>query len=141
LTLDDQPDLLDVPGYYMNGGGNFWVAVTASERIVGCIGLQRLSDTVGVLKKFFVSVDYRGPAHRYSGALFSTLKSFAAAHHMSQIILDSPAVATRSHRFYERMGFRRVTVEQLRVPYDFVDRNSHLYLLQLSDRLLEPPAQ
>lgn len=27
----------------------------------------------------------------------------------------------RSHRFYERMGFRRVTAEQLPVPYNFVD--------------------
>jgi len=131
LTLADQPDLLNVPGHYMAGGGNFWVAVTPSDRVVGCIGLQRLSATAGALKKFFVSAEYRGPSHGHSVALFATLMRFAAHHRLSNILLDSPAVATRSHRFYTRMGFRRISVEELPVPYTFVDRDSHLYLLSL----------
>ena len=48
------------------------------------------------------------------------------------IILDTPAVAHTSHRFYEKTGFRRIGTAELPVPYSYPDRESILYLLNLS---------
>ena len=38
ITLDAQPDLLDIPGFYQKEKGNFWVALKDSE-IIGTISL------------------------------------------------------------------------------------------------------
>jgi len=38
ITLEEQPDLLDIAGFYQKGNGNFWVALSAG-RVVGSIGL------------------------------------------------------------------------------------------------------
>ncbi len=27
VTLEDQPDLLDIPGFYLRGAGGFWVVL------------------------------------------------------------------------------------------------------------------
>jgi hypothetical protein len=36
VTLRDQPDLLDIPNFYQNGVGNFWVAV-GDDKVVGSL--------------------------------------------------------------------------------------------------------
>ena len=38
VTLEDQPDLSDIRGFYQQGSGNFWVA-ECGGRIAGTIGL------------------------------------------------------------------------------------------------------
>ena len=104
LGIDDQPDLLDIIHAYRSGG--FWVALDRRDRIVGSIGLLVYGQS-GVLKKFFVAMEYRGrggPAH----FLFGNLLNRALALSLSDIVLDTPAVATRSHAFYERNGFKRI---------------------------------
>jgi hypothetical protein len=39
ISAADQPDLLDVDGFYRSGAGDFWVA-TSAGRIVGTIALR-----------------------------------------------------------------------------------------------------
>jgi salicylate hydroxylase len=51
----------------------------------------------------------------------------------SQVLLDTPAVATRAQQFYRRAGFEQITREQLPVPYEYPDRDSLLFLLRLPD--------
>jgi uncharacterized protein (DUF302 family)/GNAT superfamily N-acetyltransferase len=127
LTIDDQPDLLDIAGAYREGG--FWVAVDTNERIVGTIGLLHYGRT-GVLKKLFVAAPYRGqggPAE----ALLATLLDHARRLGLTDIVLDTPAVAARSHAFYERHGFRPGTAEDLPLGYNYPDRQSRVFRLQL----------
>jgi N-acetylglutamate synthase-like GNAT family acetyltransferase len=115
ITLEEQPDLLDVRRYYFVSGGHFWVALRPDNELVGCIGLHRLTDQIGVLKKFFVHASDRGPTRGHSEALFQTLVRFARDRGLLWIMLDSPGIATRSHAFYLRKGFVRVNHEQLPV--------------------------
>ena len=63
--------------------------------------------------------------------LFDALLACASAQGIETIVLDTPSVATRSHAFYERMGFTRISAAELPVQYDYADRNSLLYLLDL----------
>src|ERR1700674_5856438 len=50
ITLNDQPDLLDIPGFYQQNRGNFWVAL-ADTRVVGTIALQDIGNAQGALQK------------------------------------------------------------------------------------------
>lgn len=105
LTLEEQPDLLDVETYYLKGGGN------------------------GVLKKFFVRADRRGKG--VGSALYETFYGFARESGFKRILLDTPSVAAASHRFYERAGFVGIDKERLPFEYDYPDRDSYLYLLEM----------
>lgn len=130
LSIEDQPDLLDIPNGYRDGG--FWIATDDGDAIVGSIGLLAIGLT-GVLKKFFVARSHRGKGGP-SLALLHALLERAQALGMTDIVLDTPAVATRSHAFYERNGFLRAASGDLPVRYHYTDRNSFLYRLQLASQ-------
>lgn len=129
VPIEEQPELLDIGGAYSDGG--FWVAVAGSE-IIGTIGMMRYG-TSGVLKKLFVRRDHRGPggaAHQ----LYDKALAWAQAHDLTAIFLDTPAVATRSHAFYRRRGFRVVECAELPDGYDFPDRDSLIFRLDMPAR-------
>ena len=64
-------------------------------------------------------------------ALLDALLARARALDMADIVLDTPAVATRSHAFYERNGFRRAVARDLPAGYRYPDRDSFPYCLEL----------
>lgn len=129
LSLDEQPDLKDITGYYNHNGGGFWIALNDENHVIGTIALMRLNDGWGVLKKFSVRSDYR--SQHVGLALYQTLIEFARAHEFRHIILDTPSVAEKSHRFYKSAGFREIAKENLQVAYTYPDRDSLLFHLDL----------
>ena len=58
LSIQEQPDLLDIMQYYQQPGGNFWVALS-DGRVIGTIGLMLKERHCAVLKKFFVKKEFR----------------------------------------------------------------------------------
>ncbi len=50
VTVDNQPDLLNIVDAYINVGGNFWVAID-NNRVVGSIGIMPCNEEVAILKK------------------------------------------------------------------------------------------
>lgn len=52
-------------------------------------------------------------------------------HGYKQALLDTPSVATDSHRFYERAGFLKIDPSDIPFEYHYPDRDSYLYLLKL----------
>ena len=38
ITLEAQPDLLDIPSFYQKDNGNFWIALDGQE-VIGTIAL------------------------------------------------------------------------------------------------------
>jgi len=128
LQLDEQPDLLNITETYLNNGGNFWLAID-NGHVVGTIALRNLDGAWSVLKKFFVRADYR--SKKIGFALYSKLLEFAKQQHYKHIILDTPSVATKSHLFYERAGFKQINKSDLNIKYDFPDRHSLLYQLDI----------
>lgn len=126
LSLADQPDLLDIASSYRNGG--FWIALYAG-RVVGTLGLLDHAKC-GILKKFFVAKDHRGP-NGPARLLFKQLLRAAAACGHREIFLDTPSVATRSHAFYRRAGFELGVRADLPPGYEFPDRDSLIFRLRL----------
>ena len=51
VSVDDQPDLLNIVDEYINKGGNFWIAKN-DETLIGTIGIMPYSNEIAVLKKF-----------------------------------------------------------------------------------------
>lgn len=128
LPLSEQPDLLDIPRYYRQGGGEFFVAVS-DGKVIGTIGLMVREQHCAILKKFFVHRDFR--AQGIGLTLYSELLRHAKRQGVQHIFLDTPSVARVSHRFYEKAGFHRIRAEELPIAYSYPDRNSLLYRLDI----------
>jgi len=128
LTIDEQPDLADIPRAYAEGG--FWVAIGADDAVIGSIGLLRCGARQGVLKKFFVPALHRG-ASGPASALYGRLIQFARDQGIEEIFLDTPAAATRSHGFYRRAGFEVIDRGGLPEGYRFPDRDSLIFRLKM----------
>ena len=131
LSLDEQPDLLAIEKEYVHPGGGFWLALSQAGDVVGTIGLQ-VSDGHGIMKKFFVRPEHRGQSRGVAAALYSRMLEHARAAGLRSIILDTPSVAERSHAFYRKAGFREITREELPFAYDYPDRKSLLFKLDLA---------
>lgn len=128
LAIEEQPDLLDVPAYYDKNGGGFWLAIDGSE-VIGTFAFMNYGGGNAVLKKFFVCADWR--SKKVGAALYQTIIGHLKANGYKQALLDTPSVATVSHRFYERAGFKKIAKAELPFHYEYPDRDSYLYLLQL----------
>lgn len=128
LSLQEQPDLLDIHHSYQQPGGEFWIAVS-DGKVVGTIGLMLKENHCAILKKFFVKKEFR--SQKVGLALYNELLQYAISKGVRRILLDTPAVAHASHRFYEKAGFRKISTAELPVPYSYPDRDSILYLLNV----------
>lgn len=128
LSLQEQPDLLDIHQSYQQPGGEFWLALS-DGRVIGTIGLMLKEKHCAVMKKFFVKKEFR--SQKVGLSLYNELLKYAVDKDVHYIILDTPAVAHASHRFYEKAGFCKISREELPVPYSYPDRDSILYLLKL----------
>jgi GNAT superfamily N-acetyltransferase len=112
VTLEEQPDLRDVPAYYQKDQGAFWVAMDGAE-LVGTIGLLDIGHRQGALRKMFVAPSHRGAAMGVGAALLRTCLAWAAARGMSDVLLGTTEQFRAAHRFYEKWGFVPVPREAL----------------------------
>lgn len=112
ITLEDQPDLQDIPGFYQKGAGNFWIAV-AEGKVVGTVALLDLGNHQGALRKMFVHASYRGPGHGVSARLLDTLLEWSRARGVQEVYLGTTEKFRAAHRFYERNGFRQIAANEL----------------------------
>lgn len=132
LSLSDQKDLTDIDAYYGAQGGAFLVAKASSGLLVGTIGLMCLRDDLGVMKKFFVAADYRGRDRGVAMALYERFIESARSKGVTQIILDTPSAAIRSHAFYRSAGFVQIDRSELPMAYDFPERETLFFRLYLT---------
>jgi len=128
ITLDDQPDLQDVPAFYGRGDGGFWVARDGAD-VVGTIGL--LDQGAPALRKMFVRADRRGAAHGVARGLLEALLAHARARGLRAITLGTRPEMIAAHRFYERAGFVRIDLAALPPGFPRMQVDSVFYRLDL----------
>lgn len=116
ITIDDQPDLLNVLSVYRKGSGNFWCAV-AEEQIVGSIGLIDIGNNQGAIRKMFVHPDYRGREKRTAQRLLDELTQWCADHQIHEVLLGTIDTMLAAQKFYIRNGF--MPVEKSALPVSF----------------------
>ena len=112
ITVDDQPDLGDIPGFYQQGAGNFWVAISDGE-VVGTLALLDIGHGQGALRKMFVHATYRGREHGVSARLLDTLLDWSRARGVKEVYLGTTEKFLAAHRFYERNGFQQIAATEL----------------------------
>lgn len=130
VSVDDQPDLLNIVGEYIDRGGNFWIAKD-DEKLVGSIGIMPYSTEIAILKKFFVYENYQGKPYHIGRKLYNELLTFAKKRAYKEILLDTPHNTERAHKFYEKAGFQKVNEEDLPIQFSHPYKDCDFFLLKL----------
>jgi GNAT superfamily N-acetyltransferase len=130
ITLDAQPDLKDIPGFYQHGHGNFWVALDGPV-VVGTLALLDIGTQQAALRKMFVASSHRGARHGVAAALLDTLLTWCRARDIRTIFLGTTARFLAAHRFYEKNGFREIPRDTLPATFPVMNVDTKFYELQL----------
>lgn len=130
ITLEAQPDLLDIPGFYQRGAGNFWVAL-AGNRVVGTIALLDIGNHQAALRKMFVAAAQRGGEHGVARQLLDTLATRCRAHDVREVYLGTTAGFLAAHRFYGKNGFVEVARNDLPGSFPVMAVDTRFYRLAL----------
>lgn len=112
ITIEDQPDLLNIKNFYYAGGGHFWGAFINDE-LVGTIALIKFSDTKAAIRKMFVKKEYRGKEFSIAQKLLDTLLDYCHENEIDDLYLGTVTVLEAALRFYERNHFIRIPKEAL----------------------------
>lgn len=131
IGVEDQPDLLDIPGFYQQGSGNFWVAVSDRE-VVGTIALRDIGNRQGALRKMFVKPAYRGKEKGVAGRLLDELILFATSAGVRDLFLGTIDQFVAAHRFYERNGFVQIRATDLPEAFPLMGVDTRFYHRKLS---------
>ena len=131
ITLDAQPDLGDIPRFYQNACGNFWVA-EIDERIVGTIALLDIGHQEAALRKMFVAAPFRGSRFGVAEALLHELFDWARRKELARIYLGTTDKFLAAHRFYEKNGFARTDRSSLPGTFPVMAVDSRFYRITLA---------
>ena len=131
ITYEQQPDLRDIPGFYQQKAGDFWLALSG-ERVVGSIALLDIGDRLGALRKMFVAADCRGTNAGVAGRLLEELLRHARANRLQAIYLGTTDKFLAAHRFYEKHGFELVDAASLPARFPRMSVDTRFYRLDLS---------
>ncbi|MGH7277065.1 MAG: GNAT family N-acetyltransferase [Candidatus Rokuibacteriota bacterium] len=101
---DYDADLTDIPGYYGQRGGQFWVLV-ADARVVGTVAAVPAGDGVCEVKRLYLAAAYRGRG--LGRALMGRMLDWARASGHARAVAWSDARLVTAHGVYERLGFAR----------------------------------
>ncbi|AYL97503.1 GNAT family N-acetyltransferase [Mucilaginibacter celer] len=132
VTLEGQPDLLDIETNYHQTGGNFWGA-TYNKQLVGTIALIGISDNAGALRKMFVRKEYRGKELGIAQLLLDNLIDYCRQNNINAIYLGTVEVLKAAHRFYEKNGFTRIEKQHLPQSFPLMPADNIFYELHLSN--------
>jgi len=128
ITLNDQQDLLNIPNFYQNGKGNFWIALN-EDKVVGTIALVAFGDQQAALRKMFVNKNFRGKEIGTAQRLLDTLLLWSKEKLIHQIYLGTLSHMRAAHSFYRRNGFVEISREKLPSDFPLVHVDSNFFHL------------
>jgi len=137
ITLEDQPDLRDISGFYQRGAGNFWVALSGA-RVVGTISLRDIGNAQGALRKMFVHAEFRGPRLGVARRLLDTLLGWCEREQIREIFSGTTARFVAAHRFYEKNGFREIAKSELPPTFPVMSVDTKFYVCIIGRRDAQP---
>ena len=126
ITLEQQPDLNQVPSYYQTNNGNFWIAKNENQ-IIGTISLLDIGNHQGALRKMFVQQNFRGKEYAIGQKLLDTLIKWARVKGFTEIFLGTTEKFTRAQRFYIKNGFEEVEKQELPESFPVMKVDNKFY--------------
>jgi len=130
ITLEGQPDLLDIETNYHKDGGGFWGALD-NQQLVGTIALMNVGHRTGVIRKMFVKKDYRGKELNIAQGLLESLVDYCREHDIADIYLGTVDILKAACRFYERNGFVKIDIKELPSYFPRMKADNTFYHLDL----------
>ncbi|MDQ1858979.1 GNAT family N-acetyltransferase [Chryseobacterium sp. WLY505] len=130
ITIQDQPDLLQIQSFYTDAGGNFWGAFADGE-LVGSIALVKFDDRAGAIRKMFVKKEFRGKELNIAQELLEVLISFCRENRIDDLYLGTITVLKAAQRFYERNHFGKIEKSDLPVKFPLMSADDVFYHLNL----------
>ncbi|MCV9933870.1 GNAT family N-acetyltransferase [Flavobacterium sp. LS1R47] len=131
ITLEDQPDLLEINQFYHKKGGCFWGAFIDGE-LVGTIALVKYDDREGAIRKMFVKKEYRGKELYIAQQLLDTLIAYSKQNGLLDLYLGTVSILEAALRFYERNNFVRIEKGTLPDAFPIVDVDNVFCHLKLN---------
>lgn len=116
VTLEDQPDLMEIEDFYYKPGGIF-LGAFIDEKLVGTIALVRFNEKAGAIRKMFVKKEFRGKEFGIAQQLLEQLITFSKENGIKDLYLGTVSILQAALRFYEKNGFETIAKEAL--PTDF----------------------
>ena len=132
ITLEAQPDLLDIESNYHQTGGNFWGAIY-NEQLVGTIALIAFGDNAAAIRKMFVLKEYRGKELGIAQLLLNNLIDYCKQNNIAHIYLGTVEMLKAAHRFYEKSGFTRLAKQDLPESFPLMAADTIFYELHLNN--------
>ncbi len=130
ITLEGQPDLLQIPSFYQQKRGNFWVAVVEGE-VVGTIALIDCGGSVGAIRKMFVKQAFRGKPYNIAQQLLDVLTQSAQEQGITSLYLGTLERLQAAIRFYERNGFVLLPKSDLPKAFPIMEVDTHFFVKKL----------
>lgn len=98
-------DLLDVPGYYLDPGDAFWLAIDENNRVVGCIGYNSISgSTEAKLHRLYVKASLKRQG--LGSLLLATAEDYLRSQGKTAAIVHLGGKEYfESRRFYPKHGY------------------------------------
>ncbi len=130
ISLKDQPDLCDIPGFYQQRNGNFWVALCNAQPI-GTISLLDIGNNQVALRKMFVHRDFRGSKFNAAKKLLDVALDWCTTKGVSEIYLGTTSAFHAAHKFYEKNGFSEISKDSLPSAFPIMNVDTKFYLAAL----------
>ena len=126
VTLQDQPDLLNIPQVYQQGGGNFWVALSGKQ-VIGTISLIYFENNNVALRKMFVHKDFRGKGKGIGLLLLNRAIEWCSEKKFEDIYLGTVEILVAAQRFYLKNGFELIAKEYLPTNFPLMPVDTIFY--------------
>ena len=136
ISLEDQPDLADITGFYQHGLGNFWVALV-NDLVVGSISLLDIGGDCVALRKMFVKKQFRGKEHQVAFGLLMVAQNWAENKGVNMIYLGTTEKFLAAHRFYQKQGYSEITEEHLPSGFPIMAVDKKFYMKKLKTDFVE----
>lgn len=128
ITIDQQPDLTNIPAFYQINNGNCWIA-RMDDNVIGTIALLDIGNRQAALRKMFVAHEYRGKEFGVGQNLLNTLLAWAKQKGIFEIYLGTTAKFLAAQRFYEKNGFIEIQKSELPPAFPIMEVDVKFYKL------------
>lgn len=130
ITIEDQPDLMQIEDFYFANGGSFWGAFINGE-LVGTIALVKFDEKAAAIRKMFVKKEFRGKEHGIAQKLLETLIVYCQKNGIEEVYLGTVSILKAALRFYERNHFEIIEKELLPSKFPLMNADNVFCFLNL----------
>ena len=132
VTLEGQPDLLDIETNYDQTGGIF-LGAFYNDVLVGTIAIINIGNNAGALRKMFVRKEYRGKEFGTAQLLLNELLAYCKEKQINSVYLGTVDMLKAAHRFYEKNNFTQLAKTDLPKSFPLMGADNIFYELHLAN--------